>query len=867
MEQIWDKKRVIQLNNGDEPIVEQWLDAFVDILHTWLYYQVGADASIASDLTAETFERAIRELEQFEPDSVTMQQWLQEQAKAVLDHSLALRQMQPQRPWAWSHLPDNILCGLSQLRNEPLLDEAPNNPFVREMVQASLAEMEAPNRELMRQRYNQLQTPEQIANQTGRSIRDINDRLYRCRHFFRRVFVQLIQTANPDFSESSDTGSLELLDANLEKLLSATNMVQTVSPRDRAHIREFVLTAASQTPPLKSNGIDTKVVLGLSAAVAIVLLGLLGLLLWYTSLAPVPKPEPPVTQTPSSPPIPSTTARPVTPSEITEQIDEEELRRILELGQASDLVGLLEVLRNGQYTSQRTAAMFIGELGGEGAIGMLEEAEARWYPNGPADNPFAKAIMQIEDRLLAESETLIEEPVEPQIQEANEIAPVEPIEPEPEPPAQTTMITGTVMDLSGEPIANVQITLSENPLYGNSSNIQVLDQVTTDANGQYRFEDPPSGAFYLDCRSQLDGPAVWRAIWRDPETDCLFDFGGRPSVSGFLDGEPEAVSGQILCLSDTRNPVDATLRNESITSDKGRFSFLGVEPGSYYLLNATDMIRIVQLDTMEIERADLQVWNVELQQAEVVIEIEKDQTDPAVTDVVVTYGTEASEGMAQFPLLVQDDGTFYSDAIPLGSYTLIVQFENGMRLQQPLELSDDRTLSISVPQGSSLLSGTFTNPSLYTFFLSNGDQHVRFDLPAGEYMLEEIPPDRYTLSAVVNGLRLDFMEIDLLSEPEMILDIDAGELLADLSPLYVVVTDARGAMLSNAQVWVTGPGEVVTTESTGRGAFLALMPGEYSLYAALPGYSTAEQVIQVQPMPLDTTPNPDNTIGLQLKAP
>jgi hypothetical protein len=211
-----------------------------------------------------------------------------------------------------------------------------------------------------------------------------------------------------------------------------------------------------------------------------------------------------------------------------------------------------------------------------------------------------------------------------------------------------------------------------------------------------------------------------------------------------------------------------------------------------------------------------------------------------------------------------------SDTIPIGSYTMITECENGMRLQQPLELNSDRELTLSVPDGSAVLSGTFSNPSPYTFFLANSDQRVRFDLEAaadGLYVINAIPPDRYSLAAVVNNLRLDFMDIDLESEQELMLDIDAGELLADLSPLYVVVMDTRGAMLSNAQVWVTGAGEVVTTESTGRGAFLALMPGEYTLYAALPGYSTAEQVIAVQSSPLQTPPSPDNTLRLTLSSP
>ncbi|MBL7215634.1 MAG: hypothetical protein ISS71_08145, partial [Phycisphaerae bacterium] len=275
----WNKKRIIQLNRGDVQVIEEWLDEFIDVIYTWLYFHVGADANIAADLTTRTFKQAVQVLEQFTPDSESMLQWLRGQAKQARDKGLLQWQMKPQRPWAWSQLPDEVLCGLSHFRDEPLSEDVTNNPFVREIVQASLAEMEAPNRELMRRRYNHLQTPEQIAGEIGKSIQEVNDRLYRCRHFFRRVFIQLIQSENQGFAESSSSGSLELLDVNLEKLLSSTNMVQAISKKDHAKIREIVIEAARETVPLKNTHTRRKPYL-IGFSTGIVVLGLLGVLVW-----------------------------------------------------------------------------------------------------------------------------------------------------------------------------------------------------------------------------------------------------------------------------------------------------------------------------------------------------------------------------------------------------------------------------------------------------------------------------------------------------------------------------------------------------------------------------------------------------------
>jgi DNA-directed RNA polymerase specialized sigma24 family protein len=859
----WNKKSIIQLNNADEPVVEAWLEEFIHVIYTWLYYQVGADASIAADLTARTFKRAVQQLETYSPDAESMMQWLREQARAARDEGLAERQITAQRPWAWSHLPDEILAGLAHFRDEPLSEDVVNNPYVREMVQASLAEMDGLNRELMMHRYNHLETAEFIADELGISTQDINDRLYRCRHSFRRMLMQLIQTVNPGFSESSASGSLELLDANLEKLLSSTNMVQPVSPKDQARIREIVLEAARQTAPLPTPESGKKwVFLGVGSAVAMVVLVVL--LMVFFSEGNAPEPVVPVTT-----PQPEPTAPTVIVNQsdaIEDKLDEDEVRRVFQLGQEGDLAGLLAILRTGQYPSLLVALHYISQIGDESAIGVLEEAEMKWHPNGPADNPFAEAIVQIENRLLAESGAVIEEPQAVETPQAAEPEPAQPVQ---EPAVVETAVGGIVTDLAGQPLAGARVTLSENLLYAGAGTPRTLGQVEANAAGQYQFPHSAAEAFFIDCRSPRGDLAVSRAAWCGAEQNCRIDFGGKYGVYGVL-SDANGAAGSVLYLSDALDPADAAFRAESVTDGEGQFSFFGAATGNYYLLSRTAANRIIRLASVEIEDADIVNWIVPVQQASLTAVIEVTETTPLISAVTLTYGADVSDDLEQFELDLQDDGTYVSEAIPFGSYMLVTDFETGMRLQQPVELNADRTLNITVPQGASALSGTFTGAGPQRFFLYNTDQRVRFDLVtdgAGMYAFDGMPAERYTLAAVVNHLVLDFMEIDLQSEPEQVLDIDAGELLAGLCPVYVVVTDSWGAMVSDAQVWVTGGGAVVTTQSSGRGAFLAIPAGEYSLYAALPGFSTAEKPIVVQAMPLQSPPNPANTIHLQLKSP
>ena len=76
-------------------------------------------------------------------------------------------------------------------------------------------------------------------------------------------------------------------------------------------------------------------------------------------------------------------------------IDEEELKRVFELGKAGNVDALLEILKSGQFVSQRMAAPFIGNLADPSAIDLLLQAEEKWYPKALGNNPFAEAIKQI----------------------------------------------------------------------------------------------------------------------------------------------------------------------------------------------------------------------------------------------------------------------------------------------------------------------------------------------------------------------------------------------------------------------------------------------------------------------------------------
>ena len=57
-----------------------------------------------------------------------------------------------------------------------------DNPFIHEIIQATLTELEQADRELLIHRYNHLDTIENIAEEMNCPVEDVQNRLYRCRH-------------------------------------------------------------------------------------------------------------------------------------------------------------------------------------------------------------------------------------------------------------------------------------------------------------------------------------------------------------------------------------------------------------------------------------------------------------------------------------------------------------------------------------------------------------------------------------------------------------------------------------------------------------------------------------------------------------
>jgi DNA-directed RNA polymerase specialized sigma24 family protein len=88
MEKLWNHKQIRLLLAADMETAEQFLEQFGPVIYTWMYYQVGADAKVATDLTGRALAQGVKNLSNFDPTRETLFQWQKKPAPQSRDAGL-----------------------------------------------------------------------------------------------------------------------------------------------------------------------------------------------------------------------------------------------------------------------------------------------------------------------------------------------------------------------------------------------------------------------------------------------------------------------------------------------------------------------------------------------------------------------------------------------------------------------------------------------------------------------------------------------------------------------------------------------------------------------------------------------------------
>lgn len=398
MKPNWSKSEIRLLREANPAKLRKWIRDYGDILLTWLTSHYPVDPEQAAERTGQIFHTAFAQLSRYDPSDSSMYIWLIRQAESMFPKEAFLR---PQAP-------AKVLRALGSIGSAEIPDAYLENPTVIRLVQTAVTEMDEAERKALLRRYYRIDPGAGAKLEPQFSSDSLGDRLVRARYYFRRNLLACIYALQPDLGQLPTDSRIPVLEKNLEIIFRSVPPVLKLPDSFVEELEKKLLQEAQQ---IQTAAIPVKTAWSgrtLWIAVGVVLLVLLAAIsyLWpgRTEIEPVfgPKPNKNIQK-----PQPSDLQMP--PQNPSPEELKKYMARVFEAGSSNDMRELFRALEDGPYPVQVAAAIFLGRIGDESAIGPLEKASRLRHPSPLEENPFLTAIDQIEQRLTLEAQRQEEE--------------------------------------------------------------------------------------------------------------------------------------------------------------------------------------------------------------------------------------------------------------------------------------------------------------------------------------------------------------------------------------------------------------------------------------------------------------------------
>jgi RNA polymerase sigma-70 factor (ECF subfamily) len=183
-----------KLQAGDKEAIRQWFARYADPLYTLVYYRIGRDGDTAEDIVQETFLRALEKIEDYEPTRGAMFTWLSYLSKNCIKKTLrdksrsAPHQLDDAAPDA--RLTDAYL----QIDEQQLPEDVLERAETADLVRIALGSIDQRYASVLRRRYYEKATVEQISQSQGMNAGAVRTLLHRARAAFKEAFLQLAES-------------------------------------------------------------------------------------------------------------------------------------------------------------------------------------------------------------------------------------------------------------------------------------------------------------------------------------------------------------------------------------------------------------------------------------------------------------------------------------------------------------------------------------------------------------------------------------------------------------------------------------------------------------------------------------------------
>jgi RNA polymerase sigma-70 factor (ECF subfamily) len=187
---------------GDEPAVRRLAQVNLKPLFRFCFYRVGSDRHLCEEVVQETFVRAIRELDKYQPQRAgnNIFPWLTGLARNEIRRALSRERPSVSLEAMWARVDDELLDIFARLESDPLADDVLRREETRELVGAAMSQLPPHYREVLEQKYVSGRSVRDLA--TGQSVSEkaIESLLTRARRAFRETFLALSRNLEAELS-------------------------------------------------------------------------------------------------------------------------------------------------------------------------------------------------------------------------------------------------------------------------------------------------------------------------------------------------------------------------------------------------------------------------------------------------------------------------------------------------------------------------------------------------------------------------------------------------------------------------------------------------------------------------------------------
>jgi protocatechuate 3,4-dioxygenase beta subunit len=655
----------------------------------------------------------------------------------------------------------------------------------------------------------------------------------------------------------------DCLESNIERLLHSVEPELKMPPSESSRILKRLKEAGVELGRSGAFGPSDKAMSGKWVALAAALIILIIALLSAVLLLKDRKPERPITPEPKvTEPLSQDQTTPGDERDVTkpktkagDDLDMQ-VKRVLDMGVAGDVRGLIRVLSEEHFLNKVVAANYLGRIGDEKAIGPLEKASAEWVGD-EKDNPFTKAIEQIRARLKesadSDKEAAEKDIADPNLSDsADDVSVIS---------SDAVVIEGYIYDDNGVPEPGVTVYCERVIEYIGRKEIVTESVATaiTNEEGFYSF-DGLEERLYLVRRSEEDIPfgVSRKAVLAKRGAIRRLNFGTGLVLSGWVRIGGQLLANARLLLADPYDPYNTFFACYTVTDEQGNYIFMGVPTGTYgaYFEPIEQQGTWAKLGKVAVGPEDVTNYGFGAEFATIRATVNSADPNQPVEIVDVYVEQSKEEGGLRVGEVIwpgQESDPYVIENLFSGSYNIVIALADGISIKEPVVLpagQSEHSVEVNIPSLTASISGVASGFQGEGFVVRSADDKITAAVEPesdGMYFIEPLAAGQYFVEHSNIGQMAPVVEFELSDNEQRIVDIDIDRWLqTQRASVYVYSVDVSGVFVPGPRVWLEGSG-VTGKEVTSQGAHFVVAPGPYVLKAEYSdgGYKQASRKVEI----------------------